>query len=89
MASVDPAAGLVAAAVLVGLVLVAGLSGTHGVRGAALLAGVSVLWLLVNQPMEGIILFQFPGPHGLTGADLAGFAGLVLAAVRARRATRR
>ncbi len=46
------------------------------------LAGVSLLWLLVNQPMEGQTLVELTRLHGLTEADLAGLAGLGLAVLR-------
>ena len=71
--------GVLAALVLVGLVLAAGMSGPYGRRGAVALALVSVLWLVVNGPMEGPLLVVTPD-HGLTGGDLAGLAGLGLAA---------
>jgi hypothetical protein len=77
-----------AAIVLAGLVLVAGLSGRWGLRGAVLLAAVSVLWLLVNGPMEGVVLVQVTENHGITGADLAGVAGVGLAGFRAYQAVR-
>jgi hypothetical protein len=73
---------VVAAIVLAGLVLAAGLSGMLGARGALVLAAVSLLWLVVNGPMEGTVLMTFSPGRGLTGADLAGFAGLALAAYR-------
>lgn len=79
---------MLAAVVLVGLVLVAGVSGRFGLRGAVLLAVVSVLWLVVNGPMEGAVLLKVTRHHGLTGGDLAGIAGLALAAVRTYRSTR-
>ena len=49
-----------------------------------MLAVVSVLWLLVNGPVEGVVLLPVIADHGLTGADLAGLAGLALAAWRWR-----
>ena len=73
---------MIAAIVLAGLVLAAGLSGLLGARGAAVLAALSLLWLVVNDPMEGTVLLTFSAGHGLTGADLAGFAGLAIAAYR-------
>jgi hypothetical protein len=79
---------MLAAVVLMGLVLVAGVSGRFGLRGALALAATSVLWLLINTPMEGVVLLKVTGQHGLTGADLAGLAGLGLAAFRAYRCTR-
>jgi hypothetical protein len=53
-----------------------------GARGALVLAAVSLLWLVVNGPMEGTVLMTFSPGRGLTGADLAGFAGLAIAAYR-------
>jgi hypothetical protein len=73
---------VVAAIVLAGLVLTAGLNGLFGSRGAVVLAAVSLLWLVVNGPMEGPVLLTFSAGRGLTGADLAGFAGLAIAAYR-------
>ncbi|GAB3773344.1 hypothetical protein FB382_000140 [Nocardioides ginsengisegetis] len=49
--------------------------------GAVLLAGVSVLWFLVNAPMEGEVLLFLTPAHGLSAADLAGIAGLGIALV--------
>jgi hypothetical protein len=46
------------------------------------LAVVSVAWLLVNEPVEGPILFVVVPEHGLTGSDLAGLTGLGLAVWR-------
>ena len=73
---------MIAAIVLAGLVLTAGLSGRHRVGGAAALAAMSLLWLLVNGPMEGPILVAVTAAHGITGGDLAGITGLALAAYR-------
>jgi hypothetical protein len=75
---------VVAAVVLAGLVLAAGLSGRFRVAGAVALAAISVLWLLVNGPMEGPILVDLWATHGITGGDLAGIAGLGLAGSQAR-----
>jgi hypothetical protein len=74
--------------VLAGLVVAAGLSGRFGLTGAVTLAAISIAWLTVNGPMEGSVLVQLSATHGITGADLAGVAGLGLAAyqgVQARR----
>jgi hypothetical protein len=49
---------------------------------------VSMAWFLVNGRMEGPVLIRVTWQHGLTGADLAGFAGIALGAWRWRRATR-
>ena len=66
---------------LVVVVLLAGFSAETGGIGAAGLAVASVGWLLVNGPVEGPVLLAFTPRHGLTGADLAGLAGLGLAEV--------
>lgn len=79
---------MVAALVLVALVLAAALSGRFGVRGALVLAGVSVLWFVVNGPMEGPVLVVVARGHGLTGGDLAGLTGLALAALQGARVRR-
>ena len=80
---------VIAPLVLAGLVLAAALSGTRGLGGAVVLAGISILWLIVNQPMEGPTLVELAQEHGITGADLAGVVGLGLAAHRAREIGRR
>ena len=68
------------AIVLACLVLTAGLSGRRGLLSAVALAAMSVLWLMVNRPMEGPVLLVLGEDRGVSGADLAGLAGLVLAA---------
>jgi hypothetical protein len=73
---------MVAALVLAGLVLTARLSGMLRIGGAAALAAMSLLWLVVNAPMEGPVLVAFTPAHGLTGGDLAGVTGLALASYR-------
>ena len=80
---------MVAAIVLAGLVLAAGLSPRFGTIGALTLAGMSVLWLLVNKPMEGPVLLVVMKGSGLTGGDLAGLVGLGLAALQGGRIFRR
>jgi hypothetical protein len=79
---------VVAAVVLAGLVLSAAALGLLRFGGVVLLAVLSVLWLRVNGPMEGVIFFRVAPDHGLTGADLAGFAGLAAAAARLVALTR-
>ena len=79
---------MLAAVVLAGLVVAAGVSGRFGLAGAAMLAATSIVWLTVNGPMEGPVLVQLSATHGITGGDLAGVAGLGLAAIRAVRARR-
>ena len=70
--------------VLLALVVAAGTADRTGRPGAVVLAVVSVLWLLVNGPVEGVVLLPVIADHGLTGADLAGLAGLALVAWRWR-----
>jgi len=69
--------------VLVALVLLAAVSGRSGLPGAVALAVVSALWLLVNRPVEGPVLWSVTPHHGLTATDLAGLAGLAVAGWRA------
>lgn len=80
---------MVAAIVLAGLVLAAGISGRFGVPGALALAATSLLWFVVNGPMEGSVLLPLSAEHGITGGDLAGVVGLGLAALNGARALRR
>ena len=72
---------MLAGLVLVLLVVSAGLAGWVGRPGVVALALTSVLWLVVNQPVEGEVLLRVSTSHGLTSADLAGLAGLVMAVV--------
>jgi hypothetical protein len=81
-------ATVLAALVLVALVLAAGLSARFGMPGALTLAAMSILWLVVNKPMEGPVLVVVVRGHGLTGGDLAGLAGLGLAMFLGARARR-
>jgi len=67
--------------VLAALVAVAAAAGRFGRPAAILLAGVSVLWLFVDKPMEGRTLIVFSEYHGLTAADLGGLSGILLAVV--------
>ena len=77
---------MLAALVLAALVLTAGFASRFGMAGAVTLAAMSVLWLLVNGPMEGPILLTLTAGNGITGGDLAGLAGLGLAAFQGLRA---
>lgn len=47
--------------------------------GIAMLALLSVLWLLVNHDFEGPVLVVFSHTHGLTASDLVGVVGLLTA----------
>ncbi len=71
---------MIAGIVLAGLVLVAGIHHRLGRAGPWALAFLSVLWLVVNDPMEGRVLLVVTDTRGLTAADLAGLTGLALAA---------
>ena len=72
---------MVAALVLAALVAGGVLAGRTGRTGAVVLGALSVLWLLVNKPMEGRVLVVVTETHGLTDADLAGLTGVLLALV--------
>jgi hypothetical protein len=69
------------ALVLAALVVTAVFAGRTGRPGAVVLGAVSVLWLLVDKPMEGEVLVVVTETHGLTAADLAGLTGIVLALI--------
>ena len=73
---------MLAGIVLAALLLAAGIGGKFGRRGAIALAVVSLLWFVVNGPVEGPTLIVVTRSHGLTVADLAGLAGLGLAVYR-------
>jgi len=81
-------ASVLAALVLAGLVVAAGVSGRYGATGALTLAALCVAWFVVNGPMEGPVLVVVTAGHGLTGGDLAGLAGLGIAASQGARARR-
>jgi hypothetical protein len=71
--------------VLVLLVLSAGTLDRTGLPGAMALLALSVLWFLVNAPMEGATLLDLGDGHGVTAADLASLAAAGLAADRMLR----
>ncbi|PXW35323.1 UNVERIFIED_CONTAM: hypothetical protein DES50_101268 [Williamsia faeni] len=52
---------------------------------AFVLIGVSVLWVLLNGPIEGAIIYSFTSTNGLTESDLLGVAGLGIAIYTLRR----
>ena len=63
-------AGLVARVVLV---LAGVVAGRYGRPGALVLAAASLLWLLVNKPMEGPrLLIVFTETHGLAAGRSGG-----------------
>jgi len=72
---------MLAGLVLALLVVTAALAARWGRAGGVLLAGVSLVWLLVNRPMEGTTFWVVGRTHGLTAAALAGLAGLAIAAL--------
>ena len=72
---------MLAGLALVLLVVSAGLAGWVGRPGVVALVLASALWLRVNGPVEGEVLLEVSQHHGLTSADLAGLAGLVMAVV--------
>jgi hypothetical protein len=49
------------------------------VAGALVVGGV--VWVLVNQPVEGPVLLSFTPDHGLTVADLFSIAAFIIALV--------
>jgi hypothetical protein len=55
------------------------LSGRHVV--AAVLVVLAVVWVLVNGPVEGRVLWIITPTHGLTVADLASLAAVLVAVV--------
>ena len=65
--------------VLALLVVAAAFAPRLGRAGAAVIAALSVLWLLVDHRMEGGVLVVVVPGHGLVTADLAGLTGLALA----------
>ena len=73
--------GVVPGLVLFALVVAAFLAGRYGRRGAMLLAAVSVVWVLVDHPLEGETLVPLSHGHGFTAADMGGLAGILLAAL--------
>jgi hypothetical protein len=60
------------------LVLTAYFTRGRGPRAGLWLVAVSVLWLACNKPVEGAIVMSLSENHGVTGADLAGLAGVTL-----------
>ena len=78
-----PVSDLRIALVITTLAALAVVSGLHGRRhrvGSVLLALTSVVWLLVDSPFEGAVLFDVTSHNGLTFTDLFGLAGLAVAA---------
>lgn len=83
-----PSEPVVAGIVLGLLVLSAGTSDRTGRFGALVLLALSIVWLRVNTEMEGAVLYVFEEGRGLTAADLAGFAGILIALWRLVTGTR-
>ncbi len=55
------------------------------VRAAAVLAVVSLAWVVWNGPIEGATLIRFTSGHGITESDLLAVVGLVIAGVTVKR----
>jgi MYXO-CTERM domain-containing protein len=55
----------------------------------AVLAILSVVWLLVDQNFEGRTVLHIVPSHGVTSADFVGIAGLIVAGLLALRSRRR
>lgn len=70
---------MVAGLVLVALLLCAAATGRWGRPATPFLAASSLAWLVVNKGVEGPVLWQVSGTHGLVAADLVGLTGLLLA----------
>lgn len=51
----------------------------------ALLVAACLVWLPLNTPIEGHVLFVFTKHHGVTSADLLSVAGICLAFAQYRR----
>jgi hypothetical protein len=81
-------AGAVAMVTLLVLLISAATADRTGRAGAGVLAVASVVWLFVNGPMEGSVLYTVTYEHGLTAADLVGLAGLGIAGWRLWRRSR-
>jgi hypothetical protein len=74
---------VIAGLVLVVLVLVARFTAGRRAGAGYLLCLASLLWLAVDKRMEGPTVITVTSSHGLTAADLAGVAGLLLGAHQA------
>lgn len=70
---------MVPALVLFALVLTAAFAPRFGRPGALALALVSVLWLFANHRVEGHTVLVLTPSHGVTTADFASAAGLLVA----------
>jgi hypothetical protein len=62
------------------LVLVAYFAPRHGLLGGGALVAAGLLWLVTNKSMEGRTIIHLTPDHGVTVADLAGVAAIVLGA---------
>jgi hypothetical protein len=66
---------------------------TGGFASAGLVLLLSALWVLVNKPLEGVVLVTITDENGITSSDLLsglglGLALLAVARQRSRRAGR-
>jgi hypothetical protein len=46
---------------------------------AVALVAAAVIWILINQPVEGPVLLTLSATHGITVADLLSIAFLMIA----------
>jgi hypothetical protein len=74
------AAALLILATILALAAAKPLSKTlwRAVAAAALLLGLTIIWWIVNSPLEGPVLLTFSEGHGLTVGDLLGTPALAL-----------
>jgi hypothetical protein len=75
---------VIAALALLLLVLSARFTRDLGPRAGLWLVAASVLWLVCDKPMEGSTVLRVSKNHGVTAADLTGFAGVALGLHQAR-----
>jgi hypothetical protein len=60
------------------LILAARFTRGRGPRAGLWLVAASVLWLVLDKPMEGSTVLRMTKNHGISGADLSGIAGVAL-----------
>jgi hypothetical protein len=77
-------------ACLLSAMVIAGWIGWRTWKGAAVLALISTAWLAtVDTQFEGPVIWHLRPRHGVVLADLAGFAGLLVAMALVLRLVRR
>ena len=87
----DQAVALVVLVLL--LVTIVWVTVTGGLASAGLLLLLSALWVLVNKPVEGVVLVPITRENGITSSDVlsglgVGLALLAVARHRSRRSRR-